>query len=66
MVFLPEASDFIAGDRNESRDLAEPITGPLMTSYRGLAKDLKVWLSIGGFHEKFNEVHWVFSDAECR
>lgn len=59
MVFLPEAADFIAGDRGESRDLAEPITGPLMTSYRRLAKELNVWLSIGGFHEKFNEVHSV-------
>ena len=31
---------------------AEPLDGPMITKYRQLAKDLNIWLSLGGFHEK--------------
>lgn len=56
MVFLPEACDFIGKNKNELRKLAEPIDGPLMSLYKDLAKTNKIWLSIGGFHERYDEV----------
>ncbi|CAG9762772.1 unnamed protein product [Ceutorhynchus assimilis] len=55
MVFFPEACDFISRDKTEFKNLSEPITGPLMTSYQDLAKTSQVWLSIGGFHEKYDQ-----------
>ena len=51
VVFLPEAFDFIGESTSETLQLAEPINGPLISKYRELAKELKVSLSLGGFHE---------------
>lgn len=50
-IFLPECFDFIGTTRQETLDAAEPIEGPTITKYRNLAKELKVWLSLGGFHQ---------------
>ncbi|XP_066145780.1 nitrilase and fragile histidine triad fusion protein NitFhit isoform X1 [Euwallacea fornicatus] len=55
MVFLPEACDFISRDKSEFKKLSEPISGPLIKLYQDLAKTYGIWLSIGGFHEKFDE-----------
>eukprot|EP01133_Synstelium_polycarpum_P015682 gene15682-18636_t len=54
---LPECFAFISGGvhQYESRDNAEPLTGPTITRYRELAKDNKIWLSLGGFHERIEE-----------
>lgn len=52
MVFLPECFDFIGNSRQASMDAAEPLNGPTLTKYRNLAKDLKIWLSLGGMHQK--------------
>ncbi|XP_076274075.1 ntrilase and fragile histidine triad fusion protein NitFhit [Rhynchophorus ferrugineus] len=70
MVFLPEACDFIGKNKNELRKLAEPIDGPLMSSYKELAKTNNIWLSIGGFHERYDEntiynSHIVINDEGC-
>ena len=48
---MPEASDYIATSKEEAKALAEPLTGTLMNEYQSLAKNQKVWLSVGGFHE---------------
>ena len=32
--------------------MAQPLTGPLMQQYQGLAKSVGIWLSLGGFQEK--------------
>ncbi|ODM92781.1 Nitrilase and fragile histidine triad fusion protein NitFhit [Orchesella cincta] len=56
MIFLPEAFDYIGRSKEESAQLSETLDGPLITSYRNLAKELKVWLSLGGFHEKQTEL----------
>ncbi|KAF7269459.1 hypothetical protein GWI33_017510 [Rhynchophorus ferrugineus] len=69
MVFLPEACDFIGKNKNELRKLAEPIDGPLMSSYKELAKTNNIWLSIGGFHERYDEntiynSHIVINDED--
>ena len=52
MVFLPEACDYIGESKQQSMEMAESIQGEVITEYKKLAKDLNVWLSIGGFHEK--------------
>ena len=35
---------------------SESIEGATITRYRALAKDLDVWLSLGGFHDKVREL----------
>lgn len=50
-MFLPEASDYIAANKNEAKAFAEPLNGTLINEYKILAKSNKVWLSVGGFHE---------------
>lgn len=52
MVFLPEACDYIGESKQQSMDMAESIQGEIINEYKKLAKDLDVWLSVGGFHEK--------------
>ncbi|RZF34534.1 hypothetical protein LSTR_LSTR013248 [Laodelphax striatellus] len=54
MVFLPEACDYIGESKEEIVNLSEPLDGPLICRYRELAKAQKVWLSLGGIHEKAN------------
>ncbi|KAF5300030.1 hypothetical protein FQR65_LT09287 [Abscondita terminalis] len=51
MVFLPEATDFIGINDSDSKKFSEPLDGPLMSSYKEMASQYKLWLSIGGFHE---------------
>ena len=52
MVFLPEACDYIGESKQQSMDMAESVQGEIINEYKKLAKDLDVWLSVGGFHEK--------------
>lgn len=51
-VFLPECCDYVGGNVPETLKLAQTIDGDTMQFYRNLSKANKVWLSIGGFHEK--------------
>lgn len=52
MIFLPEAFDFVGESKEETFKLAEPIDGPLINSFKEIAKLHKVWLSLGGAHVK--------------
>ncbi|XP_053551583.1 deaminated glutathione amidase isoform X2 [Bombina bombina] len=52
MVFLPEAFDYIGSSKEETLSLAETLEGDLIQRYTNLARELKIWLSLGGFHEK--------------
>ena len=52
MVFLPEACDYIGESKQQSMEMAESLQGEVITAYRKLAKDLDIWLSVGGFHQK--------------
>jgi len=52
MLFLPECFSFIGLAQTESLAVAEPLSGPLMSRYRALARDTQLWLSLGGFQEK--------------
>lgn len=49
---LPECFDMICESRKKLLEAAEPIDGPIISRYRDLAKKCKVWLSLGGLHEK--------------
>lgn len=51
-MFLPECCDFVGSNVPETLKLSETIDGDTMSFYRNLSKTNKVWLSIGGFHEK--------------
>jgi predicted amidohydrolase len=51
VAFLPEAFDFIGENRQQVRELSEPLDGPTVTAYRDLAKFHGISLSLGGLHE---------------
>lgn len=52
MIFLPECFDLICSSKESTFDQSESVDGPLINSYRQLAKKHHLWLSLGGFHEK--------------
>ena len=52
MVFLPEAFDYICENRETSLSQAHTVDGPIIKDFSQIAKDLNIWLSLGGFHEK--------------
>lgn len=54
LLQLPECFAFIGGGKkkNESIENAETLEGPNMKRYLNLAKENKIWLSLGGYHEK--------------
>ncbi|OZJ06790.1 hypothetical protein BZG36_00141 [Bifiguratus adelaidae] len=50
MVFLPEASDFIASNKEEVWKLSETLDGPFLQGIQYAAKSAGIWVSIG-IHE---------------
>ena len=52
MAFLPECFDMVCESRSQTLENLEPIDGPLIEKYKKLACDKKIWLSLGGLHEK--------------
>ncbi|XP_078276530.1 deaminated glutathione amidase isoform X2 [Rhinoraja longicauda] len=52
VVFLPEAFDHISSSAEDTLRHAESLEGELVGSYRQLARESGVWLSLGGFHEQ--------------
>jgi hypothetical protein len=52
MVFLPEAFDYISESKEKCLSFAHSVDGQIIQDLSQLAKDLDVWLSLGGFHEK--------------
>ena len=52
MIFLPEAFDIIGSNRQETTAAGEPLDGPTINHFQRVARGSKVWLSLGGFHEK--------------
>lgn len=51
LLSLPECFAYMGARAGASADAAEPLSGPLMTRYRELAAEFRLWLSLGGFHE---------------
>lgn len=52
MIFLPECFDFIGTNKQEALEAGENLDGSTLTRYRELARKLKVWLSLGGMHQR--------------
>lgn len=52
MLFFPEACDYIAESKPQSVEMAERLDGDLMSRFCQAARDNKLWLSVGGFHQK--------------
>lgn len=52
VVFLPEAFDYISESKEMAISLAHSVDGPIIKDLSQMAKDLDIWLSLGGFHEK--------------
>lgn len=52
MVFLPECFDYVGENREQSYSMAAPLQSPRMQRMCDLAKELGVWLSLGGYHEQ--------------
>lgn len=52
VVFLPECFDYVGENRELSVSMAAPLDSPRMQGLCELAKELGVWLSLGGYHEK--------------
>lgn len=51
IAFLPEACDYMGENKKEIIELAEPLTGPTVSSYKDIAARNNIWLSLGGVHE---------------
>ena len=52
VVFLPECFDYVGENHEQTLSLAAPLESTRMQGLRDLAKELGVWLSLGGYHEK--------------
>ncbi|KAK7484120.1 hypothetical protein BaRGS_00024609 [Batillaria attramentaria] len=52
MLFFPEACDYIAESKLRSVEMAERLDGDIMTRFRKVAEENRLWLSVGGFHQK--------------
>lgn len=55
MLCFPESFSFIGANDGDSVKIAEPLDGPIMQQYQSLARESKIWLSLGGFQEKGSE-----------
>jgi len=51
LLCLPECFSFIGSSPAETLAQAEHLTGPRVGQYRALAKEHRLWISCGGFHE---------------
>ena len=52
VVFLPECFDYVGESRELSVSMAAKLDSPRIQGSCELAKELGVWLSLGGYHEK--------------
>lgn len=52
MAFLPEGFDVIESSRSKALEFAELIDGPTVSAYKEVAKQLNIWLSLGGFKQR--------------
>jgi predicted amidohydrolase len=55
LIGLPENFAFMGGSEAEKLAMAEPLGGPIISSFRELAARLKVTLTLGGFQERTDD-----------
>jgi len=52
MIFFPENFNFLGHHFTESLNIAQPLDGAFVQRYRQLARDVGIWMSLGGFQEQ--------------
>lgn len=52
LLCLPENFSFVGSKDGESLGIADTLDGPIMQRYCSLARESRIWLSLGGFQEK--------------
>ncbi|ESR49404.1 Deaminated glutathione amidase /cytosolic [Citrus sinensis] len=52
LLCLPENFSYVGDKDGDSLKVAETLDGPIMQGYCSLARESRVWLSLGGFQEK--------------
>ncbi|KAL3318745.1 hypothetical protein Ciccas_002602 [Cichlidogyrus casuarinus] len=55
IIFLPEAFDYIGDSRAQTLELSENLGQTTISTMSELARNLGVWLSLGGMHRKVTE-----------
>uniref|UniRef100_A0A0G4FPE5 CN hydrolase domain-containing protein n=1 Tax=Chromera velia CCMP2878 TaxID=1169474 RepID=A0A0G4FPE5_9ALVE len=55
-ICFPENFAFLGTSFKESLEMCEPLSGPLFSRYKNLAKKYGLWISYGGFQEKIEGV----------
>lgn len=55
LLVLPENFAFMGKGDGETQKIMEPLSGPLFTRFRALAREHGLWVSFGGFPEKHDE-----------
>ncbi|KAI8375963.1 carbon-nitrogen hydrolase [Radiomyces spectabilis] len=61
MVFLPEASDFIASSKEEALDLTTSLeASPLLQGLQQVAQEQNIWISVG-VHEKSDKLTHIYN-----
>ncbi|CAH2060317.1 unnamed protein product [Thlaspi arvense] len=57
LICFPENFSYMGEKSGDSVKIAEALDGPVMQQYCSLARDSKIWLSLGGFQERFDDTH---------
>ena len=52
LLCFPENFSYVGSKSGDILPISEPIDGPIMDKYRSLARDSRIWLSLGGFQER--------------
>lgn len=52
LLCFPENFSYVSAKDGDSVKIAESLDGPIMQGYCSLARESKIWLSLGGFQEK--------------
>ncbi|KAJ8451224.1 hypothetical protein Cgig2_013996 [Carnegiea gigantea] len=69
LLCFPESFSYVGNLLGDSVKIAEPLDGPIMQGYSDLARESKIWLSLGGFQEKGSDdahlcnTHVIVDDA---
>jgi len=61
LVVVPECFAFLGENDGDVLKMAEPLTGPLFTRYRAIAKEHAVWVAFGGFPERTPDTEKSFN-----
>lgn len=62
LLSLPECFEYMGiPGKGDALKAAQPLSGPLLSQYRELAKAEGIWLSLGGFHEASPEPEKMYN-----